>query len=120
MPTKYERKSVDLILSTAESLKKATEQFTQIAAEMQQYGMTEAYFPWTQHQWSCVDTIITLASNCVSVLPAQILAKIQNRESQYEIMQKKSRRDVASRKARLTTQPQTEKKPRGRPRKDSK
>ncbi|WP_010587998.1 hypothetical protein [Schlesneria paludicola] len=120
MGVKYERKSVDLILSTAESLKKATEQFAQVAAEMQHHGMTDALFPWTQRQWDCLDVVITLASTCANVLPAQILAKAQNRESQFEIMQKKSRRDVASRKARLATETPAAKKPRGRPRKDAK
>ena len=117
MGVKYEWKTVELITSTAESLKKATEQLTQVAAEMRHHGMTEALFPWTQRQWDCLDVVITLASTCANVLPAQILAKAQNRESQFEIMQKKSRRDVAARKARLEAESPTPKKPRGRPRK---
>lgn len=117
MGTKYEWKSVDVITSTAESLKTATEQFVQVAAELQQHGMKEALFPWTQRQWDCLDTIITLANQCVAVLPAQIIAKKQNRPSQYEMMQKKSQRDVAARNARLADGPVMVKKPRGRPKK---
>ena len=100
VPLKYERKSVDLILSTAESLKKVTEQFTQVAADMQQHGMTDALFPWTQRQWDCLDVVITLANQCVSHLPSQITAKSQNRQSKYEITVKKSQRDLATRTAR--------------------
>ena len=111
MGTKYEWKSVDVITSTAESLKTATEQFVQVAAELQQHGMKEALFPWTQRQWDCLDTIITLANQCVAVLPAQIIAKKQNRPSQYEMMQKKSQRDVAARNARLADGPVMVKKP---------
>ena len=116
MGVKYEWKSSELVTSTAESLKKATEQLTQVALEMQQHGMPEALFPWTQRQWDCLDVIITLASQCHAVLPAQLLAKQQNRPSQYEVMQKKSRRDVAARKARGAGAPP---KPRGRPKKKS-
>ena len=112
MGVKFEWKSVELVTTTADSLKKATEQLTQVAAEMQQHGMKEVLLPWTQRQWDCLDVIITLANQCVAVLPAQVVAKAQNRPSQYEMMQKKSRRDVASRKARLAGAPP---KRRGRP-----
>jgi hypothetical protein len=118
MGVKFEWKNVDLVLSTAESLKKATEQLTQVATEMQQHGMKEALFPWTQRQWDCLDVIITLASQCVAHLPAQVIAKEQGRPSQYEVMQKKSRRDIAARKARLEAGPAVPPKPRGRPRKN--
>jgi hypothetical protein len=114
MGVKYEWKSSEIVASTAESLKKATEQLTQVALEMQQHGLDEALFPWTQRQWACLDVIITLANQCLAVLPAQVIAKQQERPSQYEIMQKKSRRDVAVRKARNAGAPP---KPRGRPKK---
>ena len=84
MPLKYERRNVELVTSTAESLKKAVEQLTQVAADMQQHGMKDALFPWTQRQWDCLDVIITLANQCAAVLPTQIVAKAQNRPSQYE------------------------------------
>ncbi len=100
MPAKFEKKSLEIILSTAETLKKVTEQLSQVAADMQQNGMKEALLPWTQRQWDCLDVIITLANQSVAVLPAQIVAKSQNRPSQYEVMQKKSKRDAAARKAR--------------------
>ena len=100
MGVKYEWKSLDLLLSTTESLKKATEQLAQVAVDMQQHGMNEALFPWTQRQWDCLDVLITLTNQCVAVLPSQITAKAQGRESQYEIMQQRSRRDVAVRKVR--------------------
>ena len=118
MGVKFEWKTVDLVLSTAESLKKATEQLTQVAAEMEEHGMKEALFPWTQRQWDCLDVIITLANQCTAVLPSQLTAKAQNRPSQYEVMQKKSRRDIAARKARLAAGPVEPPKPRGRPRKN--
>ncbi len=114
MPLKYERKSIELVTSTAESLKKAVEQLTQVASDMQKHGMKDALLPWTQRQWDCLDVIVTLANQCVAVLPTQIIAKSQNRPSQYESMQKKSQRDVASRKARDAGEPP---KPRGRPKK---
>ena len=37
MGVKFEWKSAELVISTAESLRKATEQLTQVAAEMQQH-----------------------------------------------------------------------------------
>ncbi len=117
MGVKFEWKNVELVISTAESLKKATEQLTQVAAEMQQHGMKEALFPWTQRQWDCLDVIITLSNQCVAVLPAQLIAKAQGRPSQYEVMQKKSRRDIAARKARIAAGPSAPPKPRGRPKK---
>lgn len=117
MGVKYELKNVDLIISTAENLRKASEQLTQVAAEMQQHGLKEALFPWAQRQWDCLDVIVTLANQCSAVLPIQILAKQQNRPSQYELMQKKSRRDMAARKARIEAGPDAPAKPRGRPRK---
>lgn len=117
MGVKFEWKSVDLVVSTAESLKKATEQLTQVAADMQKHGMKEALFPWTQRQWDCLDVIITMASQCSAVLPAQLVAKDQGRPSQYEMMQKKSKRDMAARKARLAAGPQAPPRPRGRPKK---
>jgi hypothetical protein len=117
MGVKYEWKSSELVTSTAESLKKATEQLTQVALEMQQHDMPQALFPWTQRQWDCLDVIITLASQCVAVLPAQMVAKAQDRPSQYEVMQKRSRRDVEARKARNSAPAGTPPKPRGRPRK---
>ena len=98
VPVKYEPKSVDVVTSTADSLKKATEQLTQVAFEMQQHHMKQALFPWTQRQWDCLDVIITLANQCLAVLPSQIVAKTQNRPSQYEVMQKRSRRDGVLRK----------------------
>jgi len=114
MPLKYERKSVELVISTAESLKKAVEQLTQVAQEMQQNGMEQVLLPWTQRQWDCLDVVITLANQCVAVLPTQIVAKTQNRPSQYESIQKKSQRDIASRTARIAG---AAPKPRGRPKK---
>ena len=118
MGIKFEWKTIELVVSTAESLKKATEQLTQVAADMQQNGMKEALFPWTQRQWDCLDVIITLTNQCHAVLPTQIIAKQQGRPSQYEVMQKKSRRDIAARKARLEAGPAVPSKPRGRPRKN--
>ncbi|HEY0984085.1 MULTISPECIES: hypothetical protein [unclassified Schlesneria] len=118
MPLKYESKSAEMVASTAESLKKATEQLTQVAMEMQQHKLTHALFPWTQRQWDCLDVIITMANQCVAVLPAQIVAKNQGRPSQYEIMQKRSKRDVAARKARMaatTSATDATPKKRGRP-----
>jgi hypothetical protein len=119
VPVKYESKSVDVVVSTAESLKKATEQLAQVAAEMQQHHLKVALFPWTQRQWDCLDVVITLANQCVAVLPTQIVAKAQNRPSQYETMQKRSKRDVAARKVRnaATADPNAPPKKRGRPRK---
>lgn len=114
MPAKFEWKSSDLVVSTAETLKRATEQFAQVAADMQQHGLTEALFPWTQRQWDCLDVVITLANQCIAVLPTQINAKRQGRPSQYEVMQKKSRRDVANRKNK---DPDAPPRPRGRPKK---
>ena len=119
MPVKYELKSAEVVTSTAESLKKATEQLTQVAFEMQQHNLKQALFPWTQRQWDCLDVVITLANQCIAVLPSQIVAKTQNRPSQYEIMQKRSKRDVAARKLRnaATADPNAPPKKRGRPRK---
>ena len=117
MAVKYEWKSVELVTSTAESLKKASENLTQVAVEMQQHDMPQALFPWTQRQWDCLDVIVTLAGQCGVVLPAQILAKAQNRPSQYEIMQERSKRDVAARKTRQAAEPDAPKNPRGRPKK---
>jgi hypothetical protein len=119
VPVKYEVKTVDVVASTAESLKKATEQLTQVAADMQQHNLKSALFPWTQRQWDCLDVVITLANQCVAVLPTQIVAKAQNRPSQYETMQKRSKRDVAARKLRnaQTADPNAPPKKRGRPRK---
>src|SRR5580698_10376117 len=117
MGVKFEWKTTELVISTAETLKKPTEQLTQVAVDMQQQGMKEALFPWTQRQWDCLDVIITLANQCVAVLPAQLVAKQQGRPSQYEVMQKKSRRDVAARKARIADGPAAPPKPRGRPKK---
>jgi hypothetical protein len=121
MPVKYESKSIDLVTSTAESLKKATEQLTQVAFEMQQNHLKQALFPWTQRQWDCLDVVLTLANQCVAVLPSQIVAKTQNRPSQYEIMQKRSKRDVAARKLRdaANVDPNAPPKKRGRPRKSA-
>lgn len=121
MPVKYESKSVDVVTSTAESLKKATEQLAQVAYEMQQHNLKQALFPWTQRQWDCLDVVITLANQCVAVLPSQIVAKTQNRPSQYEIMQKRSKRDVAARKLRnaANADPNAPPKRRGRPPKKS-
>ena len=110
MPTKYEPKSAELVVSTAETLKNVAEQLAQVAAEMEQHGMKEALFPWTQRQWDCLDLIITLSNQCAAVLPSQVVAKQQKRPSQYETMQKKSQRDIAARKARLaTSQPELSK-----------
>ena len=75
MGVKFEWKNVELVISTAESLKKATEQLTQVAAEMQQHGMKEALFPWTQRQWDCLDVIITLSNQCVAVLNMRQLVR---------------------------------------------
>jgi len=119
MGVKYEWKSEEIVLTTAENLKKATELLTQVALEMQQNGMKEALFPWTQRQWDCLDIVLTLAHQCQAVLPAQIAAKKQNRPSQFELAQKKSRRDVAVRKLRNSALPPTPPKPRGRPRKST-
>lgn len=120
MGLKFEWKSVDLVISTAESLKKATEQLAFVAAEMQKHEMNDALFPWTQRQWDCLDVIITLSNQCGAVLPAQLIAKAQGRPSQYETMQKKSRRDMAARKARTVIDPNNPPRPRGRPRKTPK
>jgi hypothetical protein len=86
MPTKFEQRSSQLVVTTAESLKKASEQLTQVALDMQTHGMKEALFPWTQRQWDSFDVIITLASQCLSVLPEQILAKAEKRSSKYELI----------------------------------
>ena len=117
MGVKYEWKTVEIVSSTAESLKKAAEQLTQVVAEMQQHDMKKALFPWTQRQWDCHDVILTLANQCFAVLPAQTLAKAQNRKSQYEIMQERSKRDVAARKTRKAAEPDAPTKKRGRPKK---
>lgn len=114
MPTTYHWTNSETVISTAEILKKAAEQLTQVALDMQQHKMSKVLLPWSQRQFDCLDVIVTLTGQCVAVLPAQIVAKQQNRPSQYELMQKKSRRDVASRKARNAGAPP---KPRGRPRK---
>lgn len=119
MGVKYEWKSEEIVISTAEILKKATEQLTQVALEMQQNGLKEALFPWTQRQWDCLDVVVTLAHQCQAVLPAQVIAKKQGRPSQFELAQKKSRRDVAARKVRNSALPATPPKPRGRPRKST-
>lgn len=84
MPAKFEYKNTDLVITTAQTLKKATRQFEQVAADMKKNGMTEALFPWTQRQWECLDVVITLANQCVAVLPSQIDAKAKNRPSVYE------------------------------------
>jgi hypothetical protein len=115
---KYEWKTIEMVSSTAEALKKASEQLTQVAYEMQQHDLRSALFPWTQRQWDCHDVIVTLANQCVAVLPAQILAKAQNRPSQFEIMQMRSQRDIAARKARQGADPNAPKRKRGRPRKN--
>lgn len=90
MPVCYTPKDIDVIVSTADSLKTAAAQLMQVAADMQQAKMKEALFPWTDRQWSCLDVIVTLANQCVAVLPSQIMAKTQNRPSQYELVVKKS------------------------------
>ena len=120
VPVKYEPKSVDVVTSTADSLKKATEQLTQVAFEMQQHHMKQALFPWTQRQWDCLDVIITLANQCLAVLPSQIVAKTQNRPSQYEVMQKRSRRDGVLRKPSASADGNGAAKKRGRPKKAAK
>jgi hypothetical protein len=115
MPTTYHWTDAEMVLSTAESLKKAATQLTQVANDMQQNGMSKVLLPWSQRQFDCLDVIVTLAGQCVAVLPTQVMAKKQNRPSQYELMQTKSRRDVAARKARQAGAPP---RPRGRPKKN--
>lgn len=121
MGIKYEWRTAEVVTSTANSLKRATEQLTQVALDMQRHELKQALFPWTQHQWNCLDVVITMASQCQAVLPTQILARQQNRPSQFEVIQKKSKRDVAARKARQAAsgEPPKPPKPRGRPRKKS-
>jgi len=116
MGVKYEQRDLDQITSTAESLKKAAEQLTQVAIEMHEHGLADALFPWTKRQFDCLDVIITLASQCQMIIPAQILAKKQGRQSKYEVMQIKSRRDAAAKKRREKTSAEPPK-PRGRPKK---
>jgi hypothetical protein len=97
MAFKFERKNVEMIVSTAESLKKVVEQLTQVAADMQTHGMTEAFFPWTKRQWDCLDVIVIMSNHCVTALPSQILAKTQNRPSRYELIKVKSGQRVVQR-----------------------
>ena len=117
MPVTYNWVSAEIVLSTAESLKKVAEQLTQVAYEMQQHGMKKALFPWTPRQDQCHDLIVKLANQCVTDLPAQTLAKSQNRPSIYEQMQQKSKRDVAARKTRSSAGSPAASKTRGRPKK---
>ena len=101
MPAKYELTSLELVLTTAESLKKSSEQLVQVATDMQQHGMQQALFPWTQRQWSCLDAIITLTNQCLAVLPSQVTAKTQGRPSHYEITKTRSRKITAEREVRV-------------------
>jgi hypothetical protein len=113
MPRRFERKSVELVTSTAESLKTVTEQFTQVAAIMNEHGMADAMFPWTQHQWDCLDVVINLANQCLAELPAQIAAKSQNRPSKYDAMEaKSSQKAAASTKRKAAVKAKTAAKPR--------
>jgi hypothetical protein len=90
VPLKYEPQSVANVLGTAESLKKAAEQLTQVAMDMQQHGLNEALFPWTQHQWTCLDIITKLAGQSVADLPVQIAARQQGRLSKFDLLRSKA------------------------------
>ena len=113
MPVTYTKQPREIVASTAEALKTASEQLMQVAAAMEASGLEQGYFRWTQRQWDCLDVVTELCSQSVAMMPHQVLAKAQNRPCCYEIIQQRSARDVAARKLRT---PQTEPKKRGRPR----
>jgi hypothetical protein len=112
--TRYEWKSREILIITAEALKQASEQLTQVAVDMQQRGMSDALFPWTTRQNDCLKIIGELAKQCLDAIPLQIIAKAQNRPSCFELAKQKSARDGAARKIRNANVPA---KTRGRPRK---
>ncbi len=125
MGQKYEWQSLDNVETTAAALQEAASHLVAVALAMRENAMQQALFPWTQRQWDCLDVIITLGSQCESVIPSQVTAKRQNRPSQYEIAKKRSAITVAGRKARgaapAETTPETtpETKKRGRPTKSA-
>ncbi len=120
MGIRYQRISVKHITSTADALRASAENLAKVAMDMQASGMNDALFTWTQNQWKSLEAVITLCSQCVIVLPAQILAKQQGRLSTFEITKEKSQRDVESRRKREKKSPDPKKPPRkrGRPRKN--
>ena len=110
----YQKISVEYLGTTLEVLTEIATNLRKVEAEMRENGLDEAYFPWTQRQEDCLEIIKKLARRCDGVLPAQILAKKQNRPSIYEGIKAKSARDMAAREARQKGLPR---RPVGRPRK---
>ena len=114
MPVRYERVSVEFVGTTAETLAKIAESFIRIENEMRKNGLNDAHFAWSQRQEDCLRIIRELARRCEEMLPAQVLAKIQNRPSIYEAIKMKSSRDMVTRNLRNAGVPR---RPVGRPRK---
>lgn len=107
--------TVDQIEKTIEALTGAIAGMTEAMQKMQDAGMGEAYFPWTERQWQAQDVIVTLGDECKTKIQSQVNAFRQGRPSEYERIKARSKRIVAARNAKLT-EPAV-KKPRGRPRK---
>lgn len=120
MSVRYAWITSEVVTLAADALKKAAEQFTQVALEMQQNGLEQALFPWNQRQDDCIELVLTLAGQCQVMLPSQILARQQQRPSRLEIVQERSRRDVAARNKRQAAAggPPKLRRKRGRPRKN--
>lgn len=114
MPVRYERVSVEFVGTTAETLAEIAESFIRIEKQMRQNGLNDAHFAWSQRQEDCLRIIRELARRCEEMLPAQLLAKIQNRPSIYEAIKLKSSRDMVTRELRNAGAPC---RPVGRPRK---
>lgn len=76
---KYEWRTRDDIVSIAEGLSNAAANLTTIAVQMTQHDMQKVLLTWVQRHWEAYDIITSVSAACVSLMPAQIDAKKQNR-----------------------------------------
>ncbi len=102
---------------TIEALGGAVAALTEVLGKMQSAGMMEAYFPWTNRQWSAQDVITVLGDECKTKIQSQVNAFKQGRPSEYEKIKARSKRLGDERREKEAQHPPLRKKSRGRPRK---
>lgn len=100
MGYKYEWRTRDEVLATANDLRKAAEKLVALAEKMKDASFGEAIFPWSQATFDAMQAIRELPGLSDVMLDNQIAAKEEKKPSKYEKAMKKSEKDVARRAAK--------------------
>jgi hypothetical protein len=90
MGAKNVLRTKDELSSSAEALQKAASQLADIALKMSLNSMDSALIPWSDATFSALDRVTTMIALSAIAVENQIMAKKQNRQSQYEKQKEKS------------------------------